>query len=135
MINKKEYLRNNKQDIYELYKRIVRKFEDYSKIIRSQMLDEIISNLENDYKLINSLLSESELINVYKYIEGDIDGSFEFVTFGHNPNYSNYVYEGYVPFIKKAYEYYINSKEEYYQTREKEFYALGLILTYGFINK
>lgn len=131
MINKKEYLRNNKQDIYELYKRIVRKFEDYSKIIRSQMLDEIISNLENDYKLINSLLSESELINVYKYIEGDIDGSFEFVTFGHNPNYSNYVYEGYVPFIKKAYEYYINSKEEYYQTREKEFYALGLILTYG----
>ena len=73
MINKKEYLRNNKQDIYEVYKRIVRKFEDYSKIIRSQMLDEIISNLENDYKLINSLLSESELINVYKYIEGDID--------------------------------------------------------------
>ena len=131
MINKKEYLRNNKQDIYEVYKRIVRKFEDYSKIIRSQMLDEIISSLENDYKLINSLLSESELINVYKYIEGDIDGSFEFVTFGHNPNYSNYVYEGYVPFIKKAYEYYINNKEEYYQTREKEFYALGLILTYG----
>ena len=58
MINKEEYLRNNKKDIYELYRRIVRKFQDYSKIIRSQMLDEIISSLENDYKLINSLLSE-----------------------------------------------------------------------------
>ena len=114
MINKEEYLRNNKKDIYELYRRIVRKFQDYSKIIRSQMLDEIISSLENDYKLINSLLSESELINVYKYIEGDIDGSIEFVTFGYNTNYKNYVYEGYVPFIKKAYEYYINNKEEYY---------------------
>ena len=131
MINKEEYLRNNKKDIYELYRRIVRKIQDYSKIIRSQMLDEIISSLENDYKLINSLLSESELINLYKYIEGDIDGSIEFVTFGYNTNYKNYVYEGYVPFIKKAYEYYINNKEEYYQTKEKEYFSLGLILTYG----
>lgn len=131
MINKKEYLRNNKQDIYEVYRRIVKKVEDYSTIKRSQMLDAIMASLENNYKLLNSLIDEDELINIHKYIEGDKNVIFEFYLLGHNNKYNNFIYEGYVPFIKKAYEYYINNKEEYYQTREKEFYALGLILTYG----
>lgn len=131
MISKEEYLRNNKQDIYEVYRRIVKKVEDYSTIKRSQMLDAIMASLENNYKLLNSLIDEDELINIHKYIEGDKNVIFEFYLLGHNNKYNNFIYEGYVPFIKKAYEYYINNKEEYYRTREKEFYALGLILTYG----
>ena len=43
MINKKDYLRNDKQDIYEMYRRIVKKVEDYSTIKRSQMLDAIMA--------------------------------------------------------------------------------------------
>lgn len=131
MISKEEYLRNNKQDIYEVYRRIVKKVEDYSTIKRSQMLDAIMASLENNYKLLNSLIDEDELINIHKYIEGDKNIIFEFYLLGHNNKYNNFIYEGYVPFIKKAYEYYINNKKEYYRTREKEFYALGLILTYG----
>lgn len=131
MISKEEYLRNNKQDIYEVYRRIVKKVEDYSTIKRSQMLDAIMASLENNYKLLNSLIDEDELINIHKYIEGDKNVIFEFYLLGHNNKYNNFIYEGYVPFIKKAYEYYINNKKEYYRTREKEFYALGLILTYG----
>lgn len=131
MINKKEYLRNNKQDIYEMYRRIVKKVEDYSTIKRSQMLDAIMASLENNYKLLNSLIDEDELINIHKYIEGDKNVIFEFYLLGHNNKYNNFIYEGYVPFIKKAYEYYINNKEEYYQTKEKEYFSLGLIITYG----
>lgn len=131
MINKKEYLRNDKRNIYMMYSKIVKKVEDYSTIKRSQMLDAIMTSLENNYKLLNSLIDEDELINIHKYIEGDKNVIFEFYLLGHNNKYNNFIYEGYVPFIKKAYEYYINNKKEYYRTREKEFYALGLILTYG----
>ena len=131
MINKKDYLRNDKQDIYEMYRRIVKKVEDYSTIKRSQMLDAIMASLENNYKLLNSLIDEDELINIHKYIEGDKNVIFEFYLLGHNNKYNNFIYEGYVPFIKKAYEYYINNKEEYYQTKKKEYFSLGLIITYG----
>ena len=131
MINKKEYLRNDKRNIYMMYSKIVKKVEEYDDIKRSQMLDAIIASLEDNYKLINSLIDEDELINIYNYIEGNNSNTINFYLFGHNVDYNNFVYEGYVPFIKKAYEYYINNKEEYYQTKEKEYFALGLIITYG----
>ena len=131
MINKKEYLRNDKRNIYMMYSKIVKKVEEYDDIKRSQMLDAIIASLEDNYKLINSLIDEDELINIYNYIEGNNSNTINFYLFGHNVDYNNFIYEGYVPFIKKAYEYYINNKEEYYQTKEKEYFALGLIITYG----
>lgn len=131
MINKKEYLRNDKRNIYMMYSKIVKKVEEYDDIKRSQMLDAIIASLEDNYKLINSLIDEDELINIYNYVEGNNSNTINFYLFGHNVDYNNFVYEGYVPFIKKAYEYYINNKEEYYQTKEKEYFALGLIITYG----
>lgn len=114
MISKKDYLRNDKRNIYMMYSKIVKKVEDYSTIKRSQLLDAIMASLENNYKLLNSLIDEDELINIHKYIEGDKNVIFEFYLLGHNNKYNNFIYEGYVPFIKKAYEYYINNKEEYY---------------------
>ena len=59
MINKKLYLMNGKEFIYDLYSNLVKNAEKYENITRSKMLDQIIEALDNNEL---ELASELQLI-------------------------------------------------------------------------
>lgn len=129
MINKKLYLMNGKEFIYDLYSNLVKNAEKYENITRSKMLDQIIEALDKDFKLINILYTEEKINNLNGFIEGKIDDINIDYFCGFNENNLIDVYEGFVPYIKKAYEFTLD--KNYALFKEPYYYAMGLILSFG----